>query len=441
MSRVALVGVTGLAVTVVGAMTFVSCSSTPEAPAPSPAPAAPAPAPVSKEVPLPAATPVAPTREATLSTPLTPDPALLAAREVLHKVVMDHGRDPANPWAVGHAMLALGPDVELTNGLKAADHLFAAYAEWVELEGDDGVVFPRSRGSVRIEPHTDLLLKALTEGGVAPDREVAVGSKPGSPALLWRHSLRRAWVKGSATGFDNLNDLPWALQGLSHWAAPDLSWVADGDRAMTMDGLTADAVSHLMAQTQALRAASAKGVVPQKDGQGILSYTCGGQHFVQGVAHAHARGFGAEGDRAKVCEQRDLMRWRIDHELGSIDPVLAQHGPTNREAAIVLLDQRLKFLGHYLETASKFGAYELCDWTDADTAALGRAATELTRTVQALDNLGVFADLQAVRNDRRLDPYRPDSGGAEQVYLDLLGDSAHAVRGIDLALGKGVVRY
>ena len=29
----------------------------------------------------------------------------------------------------------------------------------------------------------------------------------------------------------------------------------------------------------------------------------------------------------------------------------------------------------------------------------------------------------------------------EQLYLDIVGDSSHAIRGLDLALGLGEVRY
>ena len=43
----------------------------------------------------------------------------------------------------------------------------------------------------------------------------------------------------------------------------------------------------------------------------------------------------------------------------------------------------------------------------------------------------------AVRADASLSQFRD----SEQVYLDLIGDSAHAVRGIDMATGKGSIRY
>lgn len=418
---------------------LLGCSGGEPASAPPPV-AAPAPPPAPAAVPLPDLALAPATRDGVLATPIPSNERLAKARTTLHDAVQAHGRDPGNPWAVGHALLALGPDIELTHGVKAVDHLFAAYAERVPLEGGEGVRFPRSRGDVRIEPHTDLLLKAFTEGGVAPDRTVEVQGTPVTVDRLWRHSLRRAWVSGTATGFDAMNDSPWALQALAQWAPPGARWTAEGGHAMDMDTWTSASVAHLVSQGRALQAAKDAGTLPPKDGKGILSYTCGGQHFLQGTAHAVARGFGTPDDRARICGQRDLLRWRIDHELASIDPVLAKHG-RDPNVAIVLLDQRMKFLGHYLESAAKIGAYELCPWTDDDAAALQRAADELVRTVEALDGLGVWRDLQAVRNNRGLDPYRPDSGGAEQVYLDLLGDAAHAVRGIDLATGAAHIRY
>lgn len=396
--------------------------------------------PPNREVALPTVVPSLPTVEAKVQHPLAANAALTKARGVLEEAVRGHGRDPENPWAVGHAMLALGPEVELTNGVAGVDHLFAEYAEWVDVADTPGVAFPRRRGPVRIEPHSDLLLKAITEGGVAPAYGVTVQGKPSTVLPLYRHSLHRTWIEGDRTGFDSMNDTPWALQALSSWAPPDLAWTAIESHEMTLDGMTTRLLELLEKETAYLSRAKAAGAMPQKDGKGILSYTCGGQHLVQGVAHAVARGFGPDDAKERMCAQRDLLLWRIDHELGTIDPILAERG-SDRALAIVLLDQRLKFVGHALETTSKIDAYGMCPWDADDDAARDRLGAELVRTVTALDGLGVFAGLGAVRTDKTLDPYRPNSGGAEQVYLDLVGDAAHAVRGIDLALGTGVIRY
>ena len=411
---------------------------------PSPPPVAPPPAPpqvAPKAVPLPQVAATRSDRVARIPTPLARSADLDTARATLAKVVHDHAREPGNAWAIGHAMLALGPEVELTNGTKAIDYLFVEYGERVDVADDHAVRFPRKRGKIRIEPHTDLLLKGITEGGVSPTRDIAVAGELTTPSQLYRHSLWRAWVDGADTSLDSFDDLPWALQGLSAWAPDDLAWTAKGGHDMTLDGMTHSAVEHLSGQSALLHSARERGAMPQKDGQGIVGYACGGQHLIQGVAYAHARGFGEEGDREAICKEKDLLRWRIDHELNSVDPLLLQHG-SDPNVAIVLLNQRFKFLGHYLETASKFAAYEVCEWTDDDQQALQRAADELVRTVDAVRGIGLWDDLEGrVRKNAALDPYRPSSGGREQVFLDYIGDAAHAVRGIDLATGQAGVRF
>ena len=444
-------------------------SASPAAPAPvvPPKPAEPSPGPATAmrpdavpvhpftpshpEVPLPEV-PLAlpgPGTAAPHAIPLSED--LGKVREHLVRAVHDHGRDPNNPWAIAHAMLALGADLVLPSGEGAVDYLFATYAETVDVgaEGPSdhlGVAFPSSRGSVRIEPHSDLVLKALVEGGVKPHREVTVAQTEAEVLDLYRTSLHDAWVEprsggpGFATGFRSMDDTPWALQALSSWSPLGYRWTAIGGHPMTMDAFTEADLRELETASAALMSAKERGVMPKKDGKGILSYSCGGQHLIQGVAHAVARGFGPEDAKARVCAQRDLLRWRIDHELGTIDPILKERGD-DTHLAVVLLDQRLKFLGHTMETLGKIDAYGYCGFTEDDAKAWERLGVELSRTVLTLDRLGVFRDLQGVREDHGYDRYRPNSGGAEQVYLDLVGDSSHAIRGIDMITGKGTIAF
>jgi hypothetical protein len=247
-------------------------------------------------------------------------------------------------------------------------------------------------------------------------------------------------VKGTSTGFDDggCNDAPWALQALATWAPDDLAWKAEGGRPMTMDGFTDAIVETLVQETRFLTDARGAGQIPQKDTRrGIFRYTCGGQHLVMGAAYAVGRGFGSEQHRATMCEQRDLLRWRIDVELAALDPHL-QSGQLDPATAALLLSQRLKFLGHWLETTHKILALRLCEPTEEDTAATARVAAELVRTLAALDSLGVWKDLPTLRTHPT---YAGVPRGPEQLYLDLVGDSAHAVRGIDLATGVGTIAY
>ena len=238
-----------------------------------------------------------PTNEGRTPAPITKGQPALAkdlarVRGVLEKVVMDRGRDPNNPWAVSHAMLALGPDIELTNGESAVDYLFATYAEVTQVDGVPLLRFPPSRGPIRIEPHTDLILKALTEGGLTPDYSVTVKGKPFSLGSLYRHSLWRTWVTNNRTGFQggSFNDAPWALQALAAWGSPGLAWRAKGGRDMSLSAITHRLVQVLQRETAEMSAAMEAGIALKKDTRrGLFRYTCGGQHFLQGIAFSVAR--------------------------------------------------------------------------------------------------------------------------------------------------------
>jgi hypothetical protein len=81
----------------------------------------------------------------------------------------------------------------------------------------------------------------------------------------------------------------------------------------------------------------------------------------------------------------------------------------------------------------------VCPLGPTHQQATSRVADELVRTVDALDKLGIWANVAAVRSNPELASLRQN--GAEQVYLDLVGDSSHAVRGIDLATGKGSILF
>lgn len=350
--------------------------------------------------------------------PVTSDVSRI--RERLLGVVNDHARAPDNPWAIGHALLALGPDVILTNDEPAVAWLFSQYAR----PDDDGVTFPKRVGDVRVEPHTDLVLKALTEIGLAPDTAVVVDGTATSLAQLYRSSLRRAWVDGEDTAFSSWNDTPWALQGIATWAPPDLAWTASNHHQMTLDGFTHAVTVKLVAENEVISSSMTSGVPFEKRGQGIFSYTCGGAHLLQGAAYAVARGFGEESDHAAIVAQVPVLYHRFDRELQIVDETAESHP----DYALVLMEQRLKFTGHFLESAHKLAAMGFDVPDPAQKATLERAMTELIKTVDILDKMGVFDRMDEVR------------ATSEQTWLDVMGDSAHAVRGIDLATGVASIR-
>lgn len=380
-----------------------------------------------------------PSREAVSPAAVSSDRVLDAVREQLLAVARHHAQDPTNPWAIVHGMLALGAEEKLTNGEDSVDWLFSHYAEVHDVGGEPLLSFPEAKGGVRIEPHTDLVLKALTEGGVPPGRKVHVADGREFPiAALYRASLHQAWVSGETNGFrGSWDDSPWALQGLAAWAPADLEWTAVGNRRVSMDAFTTQTIDTLVRETKPLAESRANGIVAKKDTRyGIFTYTCGGAHLLMGTSYAVARGFGTEDDRRRVCEQKDLWRYRIDVELQAIDPALS--GPLDPGLRMLLLSQRLKFLGHWLEVTHKILAMQVCPPTAEDEAANLRVLSELAVTVDALQKVGAFAMLPTMRTDPRLAQV---PRGPEQLYLDLVGDSAHALRGLDLATGRSGVRY
>ena len=89
--------------------------------------------------------------------------------------------------------------------------------------------------------------------------------------------------------------------------------------------------------------------------------------------------------------------------------------------------QRMKFLGHWLETVSKMHAMGLFAPDANQLTQIEGAAQNLVLTVDSLQKQGAFDHLPALRVKD------------EQMYLDIIGDSGHAVRGLELALGRGKV--
>jgi hypothetical protein len=351
------------------------------------------------------------------------EPGLVGARASLEELVVQHARDPQNPWAISHALLALGADIQLTNDADAVDWLFETYAKNATVGNEPGIRFPRKDGAIRIEPHTDLILKALTEAAVSPDREVSVEGKTRSVADLYRHSLGRVWVDGDQVSVGAWNDTPWALQALATWAPSDLSWTSEG-RAMTLDLFTAAVVAKLSSETAFMRTAMASGQTVKKRGQGIFAYTCGGAHLLQGSAYAVWRGYGDASSRQSIVDEVAVLYWRLTIELAAVDQALQQHP----EYAVVLLEQRMKFLGHFLESTHKLAAMGFYEPTDEQRLVLETARNELVKTVGVLESMGVFERLNEMRVSN------------EQTYLDFVGDAAHALRGIDLSTGAATVR-
>jgi hypothetical protein len=412
------------------ALLLLGCGGPPETTVPEPAPAAapdPAPAPgrwtpasISQLQPAPPAT------KATTRHPVTVDPGIAKTMRRLGQVVDDRARDPDDPWALGHGILVRGADMKLADGSSAVDHLFAKYALSFEAQGNQLVWFPEQTGNTLIQPHAELLLKALTEAGVSPARRVLVEGQSHPVADLYRGSVVRTYLVPEAnhSSFASTNDMPWALQALAAWAPADLQWQALDGTPMSLDTLTDFNAVVLKKETRFLARAMAQRSPFKKQRQGIYQYTCGGAHLIQGVGFAVARGFGHKRGVELVKEQGPLALFRMQVELEQLDAA-AKAQPT---VAFQVHIQRLKLTGHTLETLHKMSAAGQLQQDERTTKAMQWVASEVVRSVALLEGHKAFDRLDKIKAKDL------------QLYRDIVGDSCHALRGLLLATGEGHVR-
>lgn len=397
-----------------------SGSSTPVVPAPAPGPV---PTAGWSAATMDTLAPMAPTRVGRSPAPLPSSAAIETTITRLEGVVKKHGADPLNPWAIGHGLIAMGPDFELSNGQPAVDWLFSEYAVELTAEGVTTVQFPRKKGEIRVEPHKQLMLKAMTEAGVRPDRAVTVQGRPHTVADLYRGAVLASWLVPATnhSSFSSPNDMPWAVQALSAWAPPGaFTWTAIDGTPMTLDDLATFTTSVLVAESQTLFQAMEAGAQMQKRKQGVFAYTCGGSHLLQGSAYAVARGRSTDLAHKAIQGQIPLLYWRLPQELRVYDEA-SSRAPQHAQ---VLLVQRLKFLGHWLETAHKLAILGFYAPTAEQKKQMSGAAQQLALTVEALEQQGVYGAMDRLRTEE------------PQLYLDVIGDSAHALHALRIARGE-----
>ncbi|MEC7984923.1 MAG: hypothetical protein VX278_07155, partial [Myxococcota bacterium] len=270
------------------------------------------------------------TKEYRFDTPIAFNDMHTASKNALKGMIKQHGILMDNPWALLHAFLALGPEIQLPTGEKALDRLFQEYAILQKHDNQQFVDFPMQKEvdgtRILIEPHTDLALKVLTEIGVPADYPVTVQGQQKQFLDLYKNSLLQTHLEPqkNLSSFQSPNDIPWSLQGLSAMAPTDLRWESNRLQ-MDLHSLTVFTAAVVHQETRFLAQAYQNQAGFEKKKQGIFKYTCGGAHLIQGLAYANARGFGGEKSTAVVQEQIPLLYYRFPIELQIYDALMQKY--------------------------------------------------------------------------------------------------------------------
>lgn len=362
----------------------------------------------------PAPVPVAPRAS---QSPGVSSHARAIATDILTKVVVREAGDPANAWALAHGMLALGPDFAARDGRPALRVLADDF-----LESDSfGPKFAKKRGDRPVEPHTDLILKTLLERGFALSEELKPGVTVGD--LLAASRARFAPLRsGEKLSFVTANDAPWSVQAWCQGAAADRSesWTSQAG-PVTIDEVAAAQLSKLEVETHFIRAALATGKSFEKRKQGVFGYTCGGAHLFSGAAACATLGWPKQGNSSsRIGLQVEQYLARIPVETGLVDAALQQ----NPQLAVLLHNQDIKFLGHLIEGLSKLQRDGFWVPSPAQASVLDDAEARLIANVIALERAGAYSPPAMAQFSANPQVF--------QLYLDLVGDAAHALHGLSL---------
>ncbi|MFN7135817.1 MAG: hypothetical protein ACK4N5_27360, partial [Myxococcales bacterium] len=316
------------------------------------------------------------------------------------------GADPGNAWALAHAVEAYGPSFKAADGRPAIDVMVGDYLE----KRGDGWGFPESKGGVPVEPHRNHQTSTLVVAGVPLDRAFTVRAAGGDKVTL-ETLVRQLAPRASPADPELLRHDAWTVQALAHLASKPAGKAAP--QGLDLPAVMDRAVAFVDAQQQFLDEARAQGApsVPKRK-QFIWSLPCGGFHHIQAAWAWDDAAFRKKHQKALDTLVR-VMLYRLDAETRVYDEALAQ-APQYR---LQLLVQKLKFYGHWLETVAHFESDKLWPKSKETAAAKARARALLADTVEAL---------KGERLPERMGELKT---AMPQLYLDLIGDSCHALTG------------
>lgn len=358
-----------------------------------------------------------------LAAVLAATPALAAKKQapknemhqLLEKQCRTHASDPKNPWALAHGITGLGVSLKAKDGRPADRVMIGDFLQ----KGTDPRLgdwgFPSALpDGTPADAHPNLLVKTLVQAGVKPSTTYAGAGAKVSLAQL---------IESAKRSFHHVptNDHYWEQAG---WTLDLLaSTLPPGEKAIFTNGTGAtidfnqvmdDALAYMERATAELgKGMDAGNPTVAKNRQGIYTHPCGGLHLFQALGswarNPHVRTHWGK----RWTRQIDILFYRLRSERPQYEAAL-QSLPDHR---IAILTQMVKFYGHFLETTGRLKAEAGFEPTPEQMRDIYTARGQLALAVRQLDGLGAFERMDHLRETQR------------QVWLDLIGDSCHAVNG------------
>ncbi len=355
--------------------------------------------------------------------------AILQTQQLLKRVMWKHGRDPSNPWLLAHTLLVFGKTLTLPGGQLAVDRIVSGFLKFKKMKGVEVPYFPAGSSRVRIEPHPSMHLKTFLELGIPLSRKFKVGKRtvtlqqmldgvyklfPSNPH--GRQIGTQAWRFFLLYGRRPKNNQAWA-------------WMNGKGEQVVFIRQVLRMMKYLDKNTSFLRIMKSRGVkvIPKLKlrRQHIYGESCGGFHLIQAAARWMSHPSLKKRLTPLLHAQIELMYYRLGGEVRLYTQLFKKYQKHAAYRFIILL-QQLKFLGHFLETIADLYHWGLHTPTKKQRKQIRDAVRLTVVTVMLLSRLGWFERLEQLK------------ARSHQLYLDLLGDSAHTTHALILIRDTGL---
>ncbi|MGI5864537.1 MAG: hypothetical protein ACOX6T_21155 [Myxococcales bacterium] len=336
-----------------------------------------------------------------------------AAETWLASLCRTYSADPEIPWALGHGIETFGPKLRASDGRLAIDVMVSDFVERKGVGAQALYRFPPNRGSIPVDPHANHTVMKLVRSQVPMMRVFETKDGPLALAQLV-DSIKRDFRFAPSDEF--WREHAWTLMALASSTREDeASWQNRFGETINLAQVLDATVAHLGDQHRFLETALAEGValVPKRK-QFIWNHPCGGLHLVQAAFAWMDQPKFRERHLAAAKTQVDILFYRLDIETRAYDQAL----DLAPEYALQLNVQRLKFYGHWLETAMHLRELDLWEPTPERLASVAKARKLIAKTVEALREQRVGERMAEFKSVQR------------QTYFDLIGDSCHAASGL-----------